>query len=201
MSHGHAILQSHKLGATDRAHVAALLDYFEPPHGARVLDAGCGVGTVASLMAEMRPDMRFTLLNISGAQLAMAPDSMAKVRADFHDMPFADGSFDAAMFNFSLGHGLLDRCMAEAARVLRPGGVLFIYDLATNDQDYLIENVGYRPHSADEMLEAAMRHWFVSGDMLKPEASTAEFVALFGQEAFEAHGFDRTWPMIYRFVK
>lgn len=198
---GYPILQAHKLAATDRDHVAALLDHFDPPHDAEVLDAGCGVGAVAAIMADLRPDLRFTLLNISGAQLEMAPAGMAKVRGDFHDLPFADGSFDAVMFNFALGHGLLDDCIAEAARVLRSGGVLFVYDIATHDHDFLIERTGYRPHTADEVIEAAMRHWFVSGETLKPDASTADFVALFGKAAFEAHGFDRTWPMIYRFVK
>ena len=108
VSHGSGILQTHKLAATDRDHVAALLDRFAPPQGARVLDAGCGVGAVAEMMARIRSDLRFTLLNISGAQLEMAPAGMAKVRADIHALPFSAGRFDAVMFNYSLGHGLLD---------------------------------------------------------------------------------------------
>lgn len=197
---GASIFQTHKLASTDREHVAVLLRCFSPPCRARVLDAGCGVGAVARLMAEMRPDLRFTLLNISGAQLDMVPAGMAKVRADFHHVPMRDGCFDAVMFTFSLGHGLLDRCLAEAARVLRPGGVLFIYDIA-GDQEHLITHAGYRPHGRDEVTEAAARHGFSLDLVRVPPSSTADCVALFGRGAFEAHGFDRVWPMIYRFVK
>jgi hypothetical protein len=36
------------------------------------------VGAVASVMATMRPDRSFSLLNISGAQLALAPADMPR---------------------------------------------------------------------------------------------------------------------------
>lgn len=198
----HFILQSHKLGATDQEHVDALLDYFAPPRNARVLDVGCGVGAVAYHMARTRRDLKFTLLNISGTQLEMAPDSMAKVRADMHDLPFEPSSFDAVMYCYSLGHGLLDQCIAEASRVLRPGGVLFIYDLATYDHhDYLIDHLGYRPHSPGEVLEAARRHDLRRDIMASPGASPNDFIDLIGADSFASLGFDRACPMIYRFTK
>jgi ubiquinone/menaquinone biosynthesis C-methylase UbiE len=201
LDHGHSILQSHKLAATDREHVAVLLDYFDPPQGASVLDVGCGVGTVAALMAEQRPDLRFTLLNISGAQRELAPFDMEKVRADMHALPLPAGSFDAVMFNYSLGHGLLDQCIAEAARVLRHGGVLFIYDLATHDHDYLIDHLGYRPHSQEEVWETAKCHGMTIDVMQHAHAIANDFIVLIGADAYKALGFDRTWPMIYRFTK
>jgi SAM-dependent methyltransferase len=200
VDHGHSILQSHKLGANGWYHVAALLDYFDPPNGAHVLDVGCGVGTVAGLMREQRPDLLFTLLNISGAQLEMCPSGMAKARADMHALPFPAGSFDAVMYCYSLGHGLLDQCIAEAARVLRPGGVLFIYDLDTYDPYYLIDHLGYRPHHRGEMVDAC-RHRFVLDFIELPAASTGKFVDLIGEDAFCALGFDRVWPTIFRFTK
>lgn len=201
VSHGSAILQTHKLAATDRDHVAALLERFAPPQGARVLDAGCGVGAVAEMMARIRSDLRFTLLNISGAQLEMAPAGMEKVRADIHALPFSSGRFDAVMFNYSLGHGLLDTCLAEAARVLGPGGIVFIYDLETGDHDYLIDRLGYRPHSRHEVLTAGRRHGLSADVVENPPSSTDDFIRLVGSEAFAAFGFARAWPMVYRFTK
>jgi SAM-dependent methyltransferase len=201
VSHGSAILQTHKLAATDREHVAALLDVFDLPQGAGVLDAGCGVEAVAEIMASIRPDLDFTLLNISGAQLEMAPAGMAKVRADIHVLPFRSGGFDAVMFNYSLGHGLLDTCLAEAARVLRPGGIVLVYDLATDDHDYLIDRLGYRPHSRHEVLAAAGRHGLSADVVENPPGNTDDFIRLVGSEAFAAFGFARAWPMVYRFTK
>ncbi|HKU94564.1 MAG TPA: hypothetical protein VJR58_04775, partial [Vineibacter sp.] len=86
------------------------------------------------------------------------------------------------------------------ARVLRPGGVLFIYDIA-GDREYLITHTGYRPHSKEEVIEAAECSGFVTDTVVEPASSTADCIALFGQESFVAHGFDRVRPMIYRFVK
>jgi SAM-dependent methyltransferase len=201
LEHGHSILQSHKLADNDFDHVHALLDCFDPPRKAKVLDVGCGVGVVADIMADIRPDLRFTLLNISAAQLAMAPPDMAKVRADMRDLPFPADNFDAVMFCYSLGHGLLDQCIAEASRVLRPGGVLFIYDLETYDQAYLIDHLGYRPHSEEEVLEAAARHGLSPDVVYQTRGNTADMITLIGAKAFSELGFDRAWPMIYRFTK
>ena len=111
-------------------------------------------------------------------------------------------NFEAVMFNFSLGHGLLDACISEAARVLRPGGVLFIYDLTTNDHAHVIPRVGYRPHGRAEVEAAARRHGFAGRCLIdNPPASTADFLRLFGPSALIVHGLDRTWPIVYRFQK
>jgi SAM-dependent methyltransferase len=126
---------------------------------------------------------------------------MAKVCADMHDLPFPADSFDAVMFCYSLGHGLLDKCIAEAARVLRPGGVLFIYDLSTYAQDHLIERLGYRPHNRYEVAAAADRHGLSMDIIEEPAASTDDFITLIGAKAFSDLGFDRAWPMVYRFTK
>jgi len=197
---GGAVLQTHKLADNDRDHAAALLEHFDPPMRAHVLDAGSGVGAVASLMTELRPDLRFSLLNISAAQLELAPGSMVKIHGDFQRMPVADAAFDAVMFNYSLGHGLLDACIGEAARVLRPGGVLFIYDLTTDDQAHVIPLVGYRPHGRAEVEASAIRHGFTICRVVEnPPTSTADYLRLFGCGVMERHGLDRTWPIIYRF--
>jgi SAM-dependent methyltransferase len=199
---GGAVLQTHKLAPTDHAHVAVLLRCFDPPQGAEVLDAGCGVGAVAFLMAELRPDLRFSLLNFSAAQLELAPAWMPKIHGDFQKMPIEAATFDAVMFCYSLGHGLLDACISEAARVLRPGGVLFIYDITTNDHAHVIPRVGYRPHSRAEVEAAGQRHGFVTSYVIEnPPATTDHFRSLFGQDALHRHGLERTWPIICRFTK
>jgi ubiquinone/menaquinone biosynthesis C-methylase UbiE len=134
---GLRVLQGHRLARDDAGHVAVLLALMDPPQGATVLDAGCGFGEVARLMRAARPDLSFVMLNFSAEQLALAPrgDGLRPVRGDFHALPLADGSLDAAMFLYALCHGDQRQALAEAARVVRPGGVLFVYDheLATGD--------------------------------------------------------------------
>lgn len=104
------------------------------------------------------------------------------------------------MFCFTLGHGLLNACIAEARRILRPWGVLFIYDLTTEDTDYVIPRLGYKPHPPHEVLHAAMRHGFKATSVIEdPPHSTADFTTLFGPASLAAHGLDRTWPVVFRF--
>lgn len=124
---GIRVLQGSRLAPTDEAHVSRLLAYMDPPNGATILDAGCGFGEVARLMQIERPDLDFILLNSNALQLSYAPD-MRRIQADMHALPLADASVDGVMFCYSLCHTDVAVTLAEAARVTRPGGVLFVYD-------------------------------------------------------------------------
>lgn len=133
---GVRLLHIWKLAATDAAHCSILLDHLNPAPGARILDAGCGVGEVARLMREQRPDLDFTLLNISQAQLDLAPPNMPQLLASFDDIPAPDESFDAVMFNHAICHAAdWLTTFREAARVLRPGGRVLIYDMERQHGD------------------------------------------------------------------
>lgn len=197
---GFPILQSHKLAATDAAHVARLLEYMSPPANASILDAGCGVGAVAEIMSELRPDLRFTLLNISPSQLGFAPD-FPKIHADFHHIPREDASFDVVMFNFALGHGDLEKCVTEASRVLRLGGILFLYELTADDADqyYVFERVGYKPHSLSDLKKVSLP--FSPRQFFEPPTTIHDFVSLLGVGVVAGYGFDRMRPIVCRFVK
>ncbi|RKF06521.1 class I SAM-dependent methyltransferase [Oceaniradius stylonematis] len=101
--------------------------------GDRLLDLGCGTGFIIDLA---RPYFN----EIHGIDIT--PAMLSQVDADGHDitihqgqveqLPFDDGSFDAASAYSFLDH-LEDtsKMVAEAARVLRPGGALYI-DLVPN---------------------------------------------------------------------
>jgi ubiquinone/menaquinone biosynthesis C-methylase UbiE len=182
---GHGILQIHRLATDDETHVHELLAYFDPPPGARVLDAGCGVGRVAELMARERPDLEFVLLNISRAQLDMCPADFERVCGSFEDVPLPGGSVDAVMFLYSLGHGRLSLCLGEAARLLRSGGVLFVYDLTTGDSRTLIETLGYKAHARGDVESLA---------------DAAEFDLSFMADRY-AEIFAGVRPILYRFIR
>ena len=45
-SHGIDVLQIHRLAMSEADHVGRLLELFDLPPGARIVDLGCGVGAV-----------------------------------------------------------------------------------------------------------------------------------------------------------
>lgn len=197
---GHRVLQIHKLAEDDAEHVAALLDLMRLPERAEVLDAGCGVGAVAELMQKQRPDLSITLLNVSPAQLSMCPDGFRKIEASFHDIPALSASFDAVLFLYSLGHARLEVALAEAARVLRPGGVAFVYDLTAEDPSRVVQALGYVPHAVDRVKAAATSAGLTVERAFAPETTVAQFVRFVGQSAYDAI-FDGVSPAVYRMVK
>jgi ubiquinone/menaquinone biosynthesis C-methylase UbiE len=104
-----------------------------PLPGKAVLDVGCGGG--GFLRALARRGATVAGVEIDEGQLARAraaglDESCLHVgRAEA--LPFADASFDVVCCIFTLHHfpaDVQDRAFAEAARVLRPGGALFIVE-------------------------------------------------------------------------
>lgn len=199
-SAGHRVLQIFQMGATERAHVGALLDMFDPPEGALVLDAGCGIGAVADLMSDMRPDLRFVLLNVSLAQLEMCRGTHARVAADFHRLPVADGSVDAVLFTYSLGHGLLDVVLTEAVRVLKPGGMLFIYDLASENSATLIRTLGYKAHAPGRVMKICANLGLRRDFAIRPDANVDGFMRIMDRTTF-GKIFAGIVPAAYRFER
>lgn len=103
--------------------------------GARVLDLGCGGGHVtlnaAPLAAEVVAyDLSPEMLAVTAA--AARERGLANVRTEqgvVEALPFADASFDIVLSRFSAHHWRdLGAALAEARRVLRPGGVAGFVD-------------------------------------------------------------------------
>jgi len=107
-----------------------------------LLDAGCGTGNYSAALAGLVG--RVTAIDFSEGMLAIAKAKLAQEARNglisFHQgsvdaLPFPAQSFDAVMFNQVLHH-LEDgerpaydghaRALAEAYRVLRPGGVVVV---------------------------------------------------------------------------
>lgn len=157
---GHRVLHGAMLADTEAEHVRALADMMDLPQGALVADLGCGIGEVARLMGADRPDLRWVQVNLSDAQIRQADG--ARVVADFHALPLADASVDAVLFLFSLCHGDLGAAMREAARITRPGGVCFIFDMVRLAGDNTASEAALfaRFHSPETMrAEAAAAGW------------------------------------------
>lgn len=106
-----------------------------PDHGS-VLDVGTGPGLLLTEIGQCRPDLCLTGVDVSADMVANAERNLARFgeRASAHlgsstELPFPDGGFDLVVTSFSLHHWA-DPAAAppELARVLRPGGRLYVYD-------------------------------------------------------------------------
>ncbi|HWD70422.1 MAG TPA: metalloregulator ArsR/SmtB family transcription factor [Solirubrobacteraceae bacterium] len=130
----------------------ALLDMLigEGPIG-RLLDIGTGTGRILELLAphteqSVGLDVDHDMLQLARAALGEAQLSRAAVRhGDLHRPPFEAGSFDVAVMHHVL-HLLdtPDSAIADAARLLRPGGRLLVADFATHDLERLRSEHGHR---------------------------------------------------------
>jgi len=86
------------------------------------------------------------MLAVARANLDRAGIAKAQVRlGDIHHLPFARNAFDVVTIHQVL-HYLDDpeRAIAEAARVLRPGGRLLVLDLREHDEPWVRTRFGDR---------------------------------------------------------
>ncbi|OBB57518.1 methyltransferase type 11 [Mycobacterium sp. 852013-51886_SCH5428379] len=116
---------------------SVLLEAGRVADGQRLLDVGCGFGGTIQQINATHSGMHLTGLNIDPRQLAAAE---AQTRAangnqidwtegDACELPFADNSFDRVLAVECIFHfPSRERFIAEAARVLKPGGYLAVSD-------------------------------------------------------------------------
>src|SRR5262245_20984352 len=111
-------------GVRNRA-LVRLLD-FQP--GDVVLDNGCGTAKHAVWNADK---VRLMVGSDPATMFAdAAVQQVALAKADSRRMPFADNSFDKSFSIDVLEHfprDVIDAYLAETARILRPGGRLFVF--------------------------------------------------------------------------
>ena len=101
-----------------------------PLKGRRVLDVGCGDGTLTRFLA--REGAIATGIDISTETLKRARAAEPVPGADYQEgrgekLPFDDGSVDGVLYMNALHHvpvPVQKTAIAEAARVLKPGGML-----------------------------------------------------------------------------
>ena len=119
-----------------RTRVAADVAALQLPAGAHVLDVGTGPGRLPVEIARRSPQVRVTGLDVSprmieAATAAIEPGQQVSAEVgDVARLPYRDGSVDLVVSTLSQHHWP-DRAaaLAELARVLAPGGRIWIYDL------------------------------------------------------------------------
>src|SRR6195952_4117602 len=105
--------------------------------GQRLLDVGCGFGGTIQQINAAHSGMELTGLNIDPRQLAAADaqtdpthgNEIGWVEGDACQLPFEDDYFDRVLAVECIFHfPSRERFLAEAARVLKPGGYLAVSD-------------------------------------------------------------------------
>jgi ubiquinone/menaquinone biosynthesis C-methylase UbiE len=177
---------------TAEKHAHFLLPHLKP--GMRLLDAGCGPGSITLGLAETVAPAEVVGIDASDAAIdaarAMAAErNVVNVRfevADVHALPYGDATFDAAFVHALLQH-LPDplAALVEIRRVMKPGAVIGIADA---DHD------GYIIAPPDPMLvrwhelSTRMKQSPLVGKHLRALLHEAGFVNTFGGATAGADG-------------
>lgn len=200
---GHRVFQVHRFARGEYSHVARLERWAEFPTNAKIIDMGSGTGEVARIMADIRKDLSFCLVNISQVQLDYSPQSMRQHCGDFCNVPESDASFDAAMYCFSIGHEDVDNALHEAVRLLVSGGVLFIYDMVRiSGNNTSMAAAEYVVNSRDAMESAAENAGFALDWYMEPHDDGVYGKSVLGDGyATVDTVFGGTIPAIWRFIK
>jgi len=142
---------------------AALLRLLPGPQLGRVLDIGTGTGRMLELLAPrvsagLGVDASRAMLALARARLAKASLAHCSVRqADMYRLPLS-GGYDVAVLQMVL-HYAEDpaAAVAEAARVLAPGGRLIVVDLAAHGRSDITERLAHRwPGFTDAAMDGLL---------------------------------------------
>ncbi|MGI9416905.1 MAG: ArsR/SmtB family transcription factor [Geminicoccaceae bacterium] len=156
----------------------ALLQLFDRRSPSRLLDIGTGTGRILQLLAPhigtgLGIDQSTEMLNVARANLDRISLRNCQVRqGDMYHLALDDGAFDAAVLHHVL-HFADDpaAALAEAARVLRPGGRLVIIDFARHEQEHLRREHAHRRLGFDD---GEMRAWFEGAGLAFETATSLE---------------------------
>ena len=147
-------------GRTWEARARTALPLLEPGD---VLDIASGDGVLAELLAPHAG--RYVCVDTSARVVAAASERLrghrnVEVReGDMHALPFEAASFDLVVLMHALTYAARPaQAVAEAARVLRPGGRLLLSSLARHEHKAVVQayghvNLGFTPKEMRRFVE------------------------------------------------
>lgn len=162
--------------------------------GHRVLDVGCGTGSLIVLIKGTYAGAEVVGLDPDQKALALARRKVERAGLAVHldqgfsdRLPYEDGRFDRVFSTFMLHHLQEDekeKTLREARRVLAPGGSLHLLDFAPGQHDsgFLARLL----HTPDELRENSSPHilaWMEKAGFADPR-EVEERRMLFGRIAY-----------------
>lgn len=118
----------------------AMMDWLAPRPGQRLLDVAGGTGDIAFRFLRRAPGTEAVVLDMTEAMLAEGQrraeagnlaDRLTWVAGDAMALPFPDASFDVYTISFGIRNVTrIEDALAEAFRVLRPGGRLMVLEFS-----------------------------------------------------------------------
>jgi ubiquinone/menaquinone biosynthesis C-methylase UbiE len=145
-----------------------------PRDAERVLDVGCGEGTLVRHLAERVPHVVGLDTDLAALRVAASPDVLV---GSAESLPFPDGCFDAVTACMVLHHADPEVALGEMTRVLAPGGRLLVlgYARSTPGADLLHE---VRDVVAHRYLSRRTTPWDPPTTRANPTHTWAETAAL-----------------------
>jgi len=156
------------------------LDHYFEAHplpvfpGARILDAGCGTGTLTlALLRTLTTPVKLTALDLSTSSMATAKKYVDKnnlhrqsvrfAQGNVLALPFADDAFDLVVTSGVLEYVPLDDGLSELARVISPGGHLLQLPMRPSPVTTILEMLfRFKSHPLRDVEETTDRYFQVA---------------------------------------
>jgi ubiquinone/menaquinone biosynthesis C-methylase UbiE len=143
-----------------------LIEQAQIKRGFRVLDVGCGTGSLAIMAKRLHPEAELVGLDPDPAALSASERKAKRARLSiefdhgFSDhLSYADASFDRVLSSFMFHHleaSEKSATLAEIRRVLKPGGSLHLLDFARADGNGAHGALLHRAGAVAERIEGQM---------------------------------------------
>lgn len=162
-----------RLHVNDKEVERALRRLLPNESGWEHVDIGTGTGRILEIVAPLAQrtvgiDLSHEMLTVARSNLANASLANCHVRhGDMHQLPLPTASFDVATFHLVLHYAENPAAaIAEATRVLRPGGRLIVIDFAPHREESLLREHAHRWLG---FTDAEIADWFSAAGLIPGE--------------------------------